>query len=175
MSSSVSEVKGTVEIRSDRLRLFGLLLGAMLATGFAGLIVFHKVGDFSNTSLAYLASCFAFVFCGMCILAIGWRVLHSGEVMIRLSPDDIWIRSHGEGLTVPWKFITGTSRVSWYRQTFIVLNISDENYETLQRGAVLSSFHKLNQLLNVNGIPVMASGTSVTIDKLESMISEYLH
>ena len=146
-----------------------------MATGVAGLIVFHKIGNFSNTSLEYLVSCFGLVFFSMGILAIAWRVLNSGEVMIRLSPNDIWIRSHGEGLTVPWKFITGISRVGWYRQTFIILNISDENYEMLQRGTVFSGFHKLNKLLNVNGIPVMASGTSVTIDKLESMISEYLH
>jgi hypothetical protein len=165
---------GVVEIRSDWRKLLGLFALGILMTGLAGLIAFGKVGNLQANHFRYLIICLGFGFFGLCTLVIGWRFMQAGEVVLRLSPENIWIKSRGDGVTVPWRIVSSVSRAGIHKQSFLVLNMSDEDYKALKQGAVAGALHRLNKMLNVTGIPIAASGMSISIDQLEALVARYV-
>lgn len=173
MNSNQSSRRDTIEIRGDPMKLIGLLILGIIATSLCAMFTLQKIGDQPTTSFSYMIVSFGVPLFGLCTLIFAWRLLRVKEVMLRLSPEGIWIREWGGGLTIPWSSIDEISSLQVKSQKFLMLRVSSEKYAQLQRGYIASSLHKLNKLIVGDGIPLSASGLAVSFGQLDAVVTTY--
>ena len=97
------------EIRSSSLVMLKLLLLGIAFTLAGVLIATGKIGHVADGSYKQFVVLFGIVFFGAATLYSLWRLLHAGEILLRLTPEHLWIKGGNEGLTVSWTDVIGIS------------------------------------------------------------------
>jgi hypothetical protein len=78
-----------------------------------------------------------------------------------------------KGTNIPWKLVDNVVRSKDKNRQYTVLEMSDENYRSLNRGPVHLVLYRLNKLLGVKGIWLNVTDSTVSKDQLESWAVGY--
>lgn len=163
----------SIEIRSNWLRILIWLLVCIGASYLIWLVIIGKIGDLTSDDWRYWLMWVGVAFLFLCAVSLLWSLLHAGEVIIRLSSEGVWIKGGRDGTTIPWKLVDNVVRSKDKNRQYTVLEMSDENYRSLNRGLVHLVLYHLNKLLGVKGIWLNVSVSTVSKDQLESLVAGY--
>jgi hypothetical protein len=164
---------GNIEIQNDWFRLLLGSTGSVLFTVGSWLIVSHRIGDISPDDYRYWVVWACVPFFGACSILWIWVLLHTGETVIRITPDAVWLKHWGRGITIPWNMVKGVSRSSEKGGRFLLLAVSQEDYQVLFPGKIEVAMRMINKSLGADGVVLNRSGTTASIDMLESWVLRY--
>jgi hypothetical protein len=162
-----------VEIRSHWFRLLLYLFGLVAVGLLCWLSATGRFGEFRGGEYGYWVFWLGFLFCAALSVIVIWNLFHAGEVMIRVSEDGVWIKGRNGGTAIPWGLVDNIYRPGGKQKQFLVLEITDENYRSLNRGAVHTAIFHLNKLLGLKGIPLNIAGATVSHEQFESWVAGY--
>jgi hypothetical protein len=162
-----------IEIRSSWVKLLFLMFLSIGATALCWMIVTKRITDLQEHDFGYWVVWFGIGFFGLCAMALFWQLMHFGEVVFRIYSEGIWLKDRGDGLTIPWKLVDNVKRSTGKYGQYLVLEMSDENYKILNRGKIQHGLFNVNKILDVRGIPLNTTGTSVSDEQFESWILLY--